>query len=165
MFGYFIIYLKVTPNEQINFYGMRVKKWVVPFIQLVVLSFLLQASFIGHLSGIAMGFIYISGCPGCFAQRQKIIKKIENYRFLEFITNRGDFCVAPQQPVISVINWKPCLPSLSSLTSSGTTSAAYSRVSTEDYDNMDHGLGKDKDNMHKSTYQSSGVEMTCTNGI
>ena len=142
-----------------NFYGMNLKKWVIPFIQLVALSFLLQASFIGHLAGIVMGFIYISGCPGCFEKRQKFIKKVENYRFLEFITNRADFCVAPQKPVIAAINWKPCIPSFS-LSSSTASSPSYSRVATVDFDADDHGLGKVKDNKPKSTYQSSGVEMT-----
>eukprot|EP01084_Bolivina_argentea_P189875 326428_1 len=42
LFAYFIVYLKLTPRETMNVYGVQCKKWMMPFVQLLVLSFLLQ---------------------------------------------------------------------------------------------------------------------------
>ena len=105
LFAYFIIYLKfIVKNQEMTMYGIKCKKWYLPFIQLIILSFLLRASFIGHLSGIIMGIIYISGFPPCFQLRHSIIKKIENLNCLNFITNRSDFYISSQQPIITISN-------------------------------------------------------------
>lgn len=122
LFGYFMIYLKVTRRETMTYFGVELKKWMMPFVQLLVLSFLLSASFIGHLSGIVSGLVYITGIPGCFQQRQSFIKKMEDSALFECISNRSDFICSSQQPVLSEINLIPC--------STRVESAQYSRVGT-----------------------------------
>ena len=106
LFGYLITMLKLTPGETTVFCGMRVKKWMQPLLQLILLSFLINASFIGHLSGIVCGAIYITGFPGFFQQRQKIIKYLESLPCLTFLTKRSnDFIIASQQPCFDHFNF------------------------------------------------------------
>lgn len=101
LFAYFMIYLSLIPNQRINFCGYQVKKWVVPFIELIMLSVMLQASFIGHLSGIIVGLLYITGLPGCFQLRQTCMRNIEYiFCIIQCIINRQDYVKMPQHPKI-----------------------------------------------------------------
>ena len=101
-----MVYLAVIPSETVRFCGHQVQKWIVPLFQLVLLSVLLRASFIGHLSGIVIGLIYISGIPGYFMQRQGVIKRLERMSCFACITKREDFRSAPSLPRINA--FRPC---------------------------------------------------------
>merc|ERR1712079_254223 len=125
LFGYFMIYLKVTPNQTMTYFGVQLKKWMMPFVQLLVLSFLLSASFIGHLSGIIAGLLYITGIPGCFQRRQQFIKRMEDSTLFECVSSRSDFVCSSQQPILSEINLFPCT---NNSPSAGSASGQYSRV-------------------------------------
>lgn len=143
LFGYFIIYLKfIVKNDEMTVYGVKCRKWILPFAQLLILSFLLSASFIGHLSGIIMGYIYISGFPLCFELRHALIKKIENLNIISFITNRNDFHCASQQPIINQFTLNPCKNNNNS-----SLTVSYSRVGNIAPNN-----------------NGTAVEMTCVNG-
>ena len=97
-----MVYLAVIPSETVQMCGHQVHKWMVPLFQLLLLSVLLRASFIGHLSGIEMGSLYITGIPGCFMQRQALIKKVEALTCLGCISKRNDYQSAPSLPRISM---------------------------------------------------------------
>ena len=123
LFGYFIIYLKFVVRSQ------EYKIWLIPFVQLIILSVLFRASFIGHLSGIIMGMIYISGFPGCFALRHSLIKKIENWNSIKFLTNRSNFHGSSQQAIISKCSLMPCSRHNNNNINNGIS---YSQVSNND---------------------------------
>ena len=43
LFGYFIIYLKfIVKNDEMTVYGIKCRKWILPFAQLLILSLLLR---------------------------------------------------------------------------------------------------------------------------
>ena len=104
LFSYFIISIKLSRGNSMNFYGYNIPKWLYPFIQLIILSVLFHASFVGHLSGIILGLLWVIGCPGCFKSRHNLIKYIESLSILKCITNRNDFYASSQQPIINSFN-------------------------------------------------------------
>ena len=101
------MYLRIIPNDTVAVFGIEMKKWMMPFVQLLLLSLLLHASFIGHLSGIVIGLIYVTGVPGYFPQRQVFIRSIEKNCCLEWITKRTDYISVPSSPKISA--FKPSI--------------------------------------------------------
>eukprot|EP00485_Elphidium_margaritaceum_P008420 CAMPEP_0202695160 /NCGR_PEP_ID=MMETSP1385-20130828/8828_1 /ASSEMBLY_ACC=CAM_ASM_000861 /TAXON_ID=933848 /ORGANISM="Elphidium margaritaceum" /LENGTH=177 /DNA_ID=CAMNT_0049351135 /DNA_START=382 /DNA_END=915 /DNA_ORIENTATION=- len=145
LFAYFMVYTKLIPSEEMSVFGIKCRKWMIPFIQLLVLSFLLRASFIGHLSGIIAGYLYIAGVPGFFAQRHLFIKYVEHMNIMQCITNRSDYYASPQQPLINVFNFAPCSSSRSGITSTTELNVSYSRVSPNE--------------------TNSSKPMTCVNGV
>lgn len=100
LFAHFMVYLRIIPNDKVTMFGIQMPKWMLPFVQLLLLSILLHASFVGHLSGIITGLVYVTGLPGCFMQRQVCIRNMENNCCIQGITKRSDFIPAPPSPKI-----------------------------------------------------------------
>ena len=136
LFAYFMLYLNMIPNERVMFCGFQVKKWVVPFLELLMLSIFLHASFIGHLSGIIVGLLYITGIPGCFQSRQAMIKYIENKFCFKCISNRKDFISTPSSPKINKFK-----PSISCLVTKRNTRT---RTSSMNSSNSGHPVALDE---------------------
>ena len=59
LFAYTVIFMKLSTGDTTIICGQKIPKFIAPFIQLIFLSLFLQASFIGHLAGIVLGFICI----------------------------------------------------------------------------------------------------------
>ncbi|KAM9966611.1 hypothetical protein ACTFIR_006831 [Dictyostelium discoideum] len=80
-------------DSLISLYGItRIPSKLYPWAILIITNFILpMTSFVGHLSGILIGTLYVNGYLNCFILSERRFCEIELSNNLNFITNQRGF--------------------------------------------------------------------------
>uniref|UniRef100_A0A0G4FXM0 Peptidase S54 rhomboid domain-containing protein n=1 Tax=Chromera velia CCMP2878 TaxID=1169474 RepID=A0A0G4FXM0_9ALVE len=97
LFGYDIIYIHFMDSRgTVDCCGMAVQQWMTPFLYLGALTVLMGASFMGHLAGIIMGYVFMVRQFKWLYRPAVLLDESMSGGCLAGVYRRGDFRMCPQ---------------------------------------------------------------------
>eukprot|EP01083_Nonionella_stella_P092531 259068_1 len=102
LFAMLMVDCQLSAGQSRSLFGMvAVPVWIYPWVSLALISFILPGvSFLGHLAGILIGWIYSKGYLGCFSLSNDRVREFEDKSFMSAVINMASFSRCALEPVI-----------------------------------------------------------------